>query len=96
MSTTAEKQLQNAHSFVALLSARDFAAMAELMSPEFKCEFLPASFPPPWGKVINNKEETLASFEHAWEAVFEYMKFLPPIDIVQGKDAVMTFRTLQY
>ncbi|KAK7024889.1 hypothetical protein R3P38DRAFT_3532856 [Favolaschia claudopus] len=89
MSTTAEKQLQNAQTFLSLLSALDFAAMAELMSPDFKHEFLPASLPAPQGKAIRNKEETLVFFKHAWEAVFEYVKFLPPMDIVQGKDAIV-------
>ncbi|KAK7024845.1 hypothetical protein R3P38DRAFT_2951431 [Favolaschia claudopus] len=89
MSDTAQKQLQNAHTFLSLLSALDFAAMAELMAPDFKHEFCPASLPAPGGKTIRNKEETLEFFKHAWEAVFEYIKFLPPMDIIQGNDAVV-------
>ncbi|KAJ6536814.1 hypothetical protein B0H19DRAFT_378090 [Mycena capillaripes] len=89
MSTIQAKQLGNAHAFLSHLNALDFEAVAELLAPDFAHEYFPASLPMPAGKAKRGKEETLELFKHAWLTVFDYITFLPPMDVIQGSDAVV-------
>ncbi|KAJ6536808.1 hypothetical protein B0H19DRAFT_1181825 [Mycena capillaripes] len=89
MSTIQAKQLENANAFLSHLNALDFEAIAELLSPDFAHEYFPATFPMPAGKAKRGKEETLELFKHACLTVFDYITYLPPMDVIQGSDAVV-------
>ncbi|KAJ6536810.1 hypothetical protein B0H19DRAFT_1079227 [Mycena capillaripes] len=89
MSTIQAKQLENAHAFFSHLNALDFEAIADLLSPDFVHEYFPASLTMPAGKAKRGKEEMLELFKHAWLSVFDYITLLPPMDVIQGSDAVV-------
>ncbi|KAK7024844.1 SnoaL-like domain-containing protein [Favolaschia claudopus] len=89
MAAIEAKQLQNSLAFLSGMSATDFDGVAELLSPNFTLEFFPASLPPPGGKPKLNGEETLEWFKRATQEAFEHIIFLPPLHVVQGRDAVV-------
>ncbi|KAJ6481098.1 hypothetical protein C8R45DRAFT_321018 [Mycena sanguinolenta] len=91
MSTTIQaRQLANAHAFLSSLNALDFDALADLLSPDFTHEYCVAtSLDLPGGQAKRGKQEMLDLFKHAWLTVFEYIKFLPPMEVIQGSDAVV-------
>ncbi|KAJ6481089.1 hypothetical protein C8R45DRAFT_1100642 [Mycena sanguinolenta] len=91
MSTTIQvKQLANAHAFLSSLNALDFDAFADLLSPDFTFEYcFAASMDLPGGKAKRGKQETLDLFKNAWLTVFEYITLPPPMEVIQGSDAVM-------
>ncbi|KAK7024820.1 SnoaL-like domain-containing protein [Favolaschia claudopus] len=89
MSDLQAKQLDNAHAFLSRLNDYDFDGVAELLAPDFTHEYCPSTLPAPEGKFKRNKEETVEVFKHSWLVVFEKVMFLPPIDTIQGQDAVV-------
>ncbi|KAJ7512842.1 hypothetical protein B0H11DRAFT_1947642 [Mycena galericulata] len=89
MSDTHAKQLENAHAFLGNLNTSNFDALADLLAPDFTHEYLPASLVPPAGKATRGKEELLDLFKHSWLTVFDNLMLLPPIDVIQGSDAVV-------
>ncbi|KAF7359692.1 hypothetical protein MVEN_00693600 [Mycena venus] len=91
MSTIQTRQLENAHAFLTSLNAPDFDALADLLSPDFThTEYcVAASLDLPGEQVKRGKQEMLDLFKHTWLTFFEYIKFLPPIEVVQGSDAVV-------
>ncbi|KAK7012775.1 hypothetical protein R3P38DRAFT_2641363 [Favolaschia claudopus] len=89
MASIQTKQLEIANAFLSRYNAHDVEGLAELFAPEFTYELVPASLPAPEGKFKRNKDETLGLFKHAWEEMFETMVYLPPMDVIQGEDAVV-------
>ncbi|KAK7034101.1 hypothetical protein R3P38DRAFT_2519045 [Favolaschia claudopus] len=89
MASIQTKQLETANAFLSRYNAHDVEGLAELFAPGFTYELFPASLPAPEGKFKRNKEETLGLFKHAWEEMFETMVYLPPMDVIQGEDAVV-------
>ncbi|KAF7370096.1 hypothetical protein MSAN_00639600 [Mycena sanguinolenta] len=91
MSTTIQaKQLANAHAFLSHLNTLDFDGVAELLAPNFTFEYgFAASLDLPGGKAKRGKQETLELYKHAWLTVFDYITLLPPIEVIQGSDAVV-------
>ncbi|KAF7359567.1 hypothetical protein MVEN_00680100 [Mycena venus] len=86
---TQAKQLVNTHAFLNNFSACDWDAAADLLSPEFKHQFLPSSILHADGKETRGKEEWLELMKHYFKTCFERMTVLPPMDVVQGKDVVV-------
>ncbi|KAK7012792.1 hypothetical protein R3P38DRAFT_1553860 [Favolaschia claudopus] len=87
MSTIEQNQLRNAHKFLDLLSTSpvDFDALADLLSPDFIFEHYPSTI----NMKPRNKAETIPFLKRGWNENFEYIKFSPPIDTIQGKDVVV-------
>ncbi|KAJ7111128.1 hypothetical protein C8R43DRAFT_1139145 [Mycena crocata] len=84
------KQLENALAFLTSLNALDWATLGDLMSPEFKHQYFPASIIPPDGKETRGKDEFLAVLKYNFLTVFEKVTFLaPPLDVIHGTDAVV-------
>ncbi|KAK7024801.1 SnoaL-like domain-containing protein [Favolaschia claudopus] len=83
------KQLENAQAFFSCLNAYNFHGMADLLTADFTHEYFPSSLNPPEGKFKRSKDETVQLFKNAWEKVIDGMQFLPPLDIIQGQNAVV-------
>ncbi|KAJ7354389.1 hypothetical protein DFH08DRAFT_1077114 [Mycena albidolilacea] len=89
MSDIHSKQLENAHAILKHLIERDWDAVSDLLSPDFKHEVLPAgTIPSTDGKEGRGKEEFLGLVRYIF-MVFENITLLPPIDVIQGKDAAV-------
>ncbi|KAF7351945.1 hypothetical protein MVEN_01156500 [Mycena venus] len=89
MSDTHATQLENAHAFMKHLNALDWTSLADLMSPDFRHQYLPASIIPLDGKEDRGKEEFIGILKHYFEIVFEKVTFLPPTDVIHGSNAVV-------
>ncbi|KAJ7143795.1 hypothetical protein C8R44DRAFT_140187 [Mycena epipterygia] len=89
MSGPNTKQLENAHAFLKYLNALDWARLAELMSPDFKHEYFPASTIPPDGKDTRTREEFIGVLKYNLLTVFEKLTFQTPLDVIHGTNAVV-------
>ncbi|KAF7351955.1 hypothetical protein MVEN_01157600 [Mycena venus] len=83
------KQLYNAHAFLKHLNALEWTPLADLMSPDFRHQYFPASISPPDGKEDRGKEEFIGVLKYNFEIVFEKVMLLPPTDVIHGSDAVV-------
>ncbi|KAJ7133980.1 hypothetical protein C8R43DRAFT_1022124 [Mycena crocata] len=73
MSTLDAKQLENAHAFMAHLTAPNWDAMEALLSPEFKHQ---------------GKEEYVELMKSSIFKTFERLTFTAPLDVVHGSNKV--------
>jgi hypothetical protein len=71
MSDTHAKQLENAHAFFKYLNALDWMPLADLMSSDFRHQYLPATIVPPDGKEDRGKEELIGVLKYNFEIVFQ-------------------------
>ncbi|KAJ7457220.1 hypothetical protein B0H11DRAFT_2063407 [Mycena galericulata] len=83
------KQLENAYEFLKHLNALDFDAIGELLSPDFKHVYLPATIVPPDGKDDRGKEDLIGVLKYNLLNVFDGVTYLPPLDVIHGSDAVV-------
>ncbi|KAJ7457248.1 hypothetical protein B0H11DRAFT_2286990 [Mycena galericulata] len=88
MATANPNQLENAHAFLTYTNAHDFEAVAELLSPDFKHQYFPATISRSEGMADRGKEEFIERLKHT-VTVFDTMTFQPPMDVVHGVDAVV-------
>jgi hypothetical protein len=70
-STTHAKQLENAHAFLKHLNALDWVSLGELLSPDFRHQYFPATINPPDGKETRGKEEFIGVLKYNLLTVFE-------------------------
>ncbi|KAJ7457234.1 hypothetical protein B0H11DRAFT_2243497 [Mycena galericulata] len=89
MATPSPKQLEIAHAFLKYFNARDFDALAELLSPNLKHQYFPASISPSDGKDEGGKEYFIARLQRSFEKTFDTMTLQPPLDVIHGIDAVV-------
>ncbi|KAJ7244385.1 hypothetical protein B0H12DRAFT_1129263 [Mycena haematopus] len=89
MSDTHAKQLQNAHAFIDHLNALDWIPLTELLSPDFKHQYLPATIVPPDGKDDRGRDEFVGVLKYNLENVFGKVTYLPPLDVIHGENAVV-------
>ncbi|KAJ7143776.1 hypothetical protein C8R44DRAFT_864811 [Mycena epipterygia] len=89
MSGPNAKQLENAHAFFKHLNALDWSALGDLMSTDFKHQYLPASIISPDGKETRGKEEFLGILKYNLTTVFDKVTYPPPLDVIHGTDAVV-------
>ncbi|KAJ7143769.1 hypothetical protein C8R44DRAFT_864804 [Mycena epipterygia] len=97
MSGPDAKQLENAHAFFKHLNALDWAPLAELVSPEFKHEYFPASVIPPDGKETRTREEFMGVMKYHFLTVFEKPTVrlsLYTSLLISGLDDSVQFQTL--
>ncbi len=71
MSDIHTKQLENAHAFLKHLNALDWVALEELMSPDFKHQYLPSTIVPPDGKDDRGREEFIGVLKYNLLTVFD-------------------------
>ncbi|KAJ6555218.1 hypothetical protein DFH09DRAFT_1493442 [Mycena vulgaris] len=96
MSSPNAKQLENAYAFLTHLNALDWAPLGELLSPNFRHQYFPASIVPPDGKETRGKEEFIGVLKYNFLTVFEKVtgltirrQFQLPLDVIHGSDAVV-------
>lgn len=70
MSALNANQLENAYAFLTHLNALAWDPLAQLMAPEFKHQYFPASMIPPGGKDTRGKEEFVDLLKYNWLTVF--------------------------
>ncbi|KAJ7098197.1 hypothetical protein C8R43DRAFT_1048819 [Mycena crocata] len=89
MSTLDAKQLENAHAFMAHLTAPNWDAMEALLSPEFKHQYFPPSFQHGGeNKNVRGKEEYVELMKSSIFKTFERLTFTAPLDVVHGSNKV--------
>ncbi|KAJ7035171.1 hypothetical protein C8F04DRAFT_1182581 [Mycena alexandri] len=71
MSDLNAKQLENAHAFLKHLNALEWGPLGNLLAPDFKHQYFPATIVPPGGKDTRGKAEFMHLFQHSWIHVFE-------------------------
>ncbi|KAF8218001.1 hypothetical protein K438DRAFT_1925265 [Mycena galopus ATCC 62051] len=89
MSDIPAKQLENAHAFIKHLNDLDWSRMSELLAPDFRHQYFPATIVPPDGKDDRTGDEFIGYLKYNFETVFDKVTYLPPLDVVQGSDAVV-------
>ncbi|KAJ7457246.1 hypothetical protein B0H11DRAFT_2286989 [Mycena galericulata] len=91
MATPNPNQLEIAHAFLKYFNARDFDALAELLSPDMKHQYFPASMSALTsdGKDERGKQDVIARLKRSYERTFDTMTFQPPLDVIHGVDAVV-------
>jgi hypothetical protein len=71
MSDLAAKQLENAHAFLTYLNALNWDRLGELLAPNFRHKYLPATIIPPDGKEDRGKDEFVGVLKYNFEKVFD-------------------------
>ncbi|KAJ7708323.1 hypothetical protein B0H17DRAFT_1032204 [Mycena rosella] len=89
MSIPNAKQLENAHAFLTHLNALNWVPLAELLSPEFKHQYLPASIIPPDGKEMRGKKDFIEILKSNLVGLFDKVTYGPPLDVIHGTDKVV-------
>ncbi|KAJ7347977.1 hypothetical protein DFH08DRAFT_867058 [Mycena albidolilacea] len=89
MSDLAAKQLENAHAFLTYLNALNWDRLGELLAPDFRHKYLPASIIPPDGKEDRGKDDFVGVLKYNFEKVFDKVTFLAPLDVIHGTNAVV-------
>ncbi|KAF8205878.1 hypothetical protein K438DRAFT_1817526 [Mycena galopus ATCC 62051] len=89
MSDIHAKQLENAHAFIKHLNALDWVHLGELLSPDFRHQYFPATVAPLDGKDDRGKEDFIGVVKYNLETFFEKVTFLPPLDVIHDSDAVV-------
>ncbi|KAJ7080650.1 hypothetical protein B0H15DRAFT_953513 [Mycena belliarum] len=89
MSAPDAKQLENAHAFFKYLNVLDWESLGELLSPECKHQYFPASVSPPDGKEMRGKQDFIDIAKYNFEVLFEKFNFHAPLDVVHGSDKVV-------
>ncbi|KAJ7474757.1 hypothetical protein FB451DRAFT_1246538 [Mycena latifolia] len=83
------QQLENAYALLTHLNALDWDSLGELLSPEFKHQYFPASIIPPDGKEMRGKEDWIGVLKYNLLVVFDKVTYQPPLDVIHGADKVV-------
>ncbi|KAJ7202058.1 hypothetical protein GGX14DRAFT_570955 [Mycena pura] len=85
-------QLQAVRAFVGHLNALEWEPLAELLHPDFRHQYQPASIVPPDGKETRGKADFIGVLQHNLLVVFKFIKWTI-VDETHGVDSVVLHLT---